>query len=429
VTVSILCTNDFAGTWDPTPTSFGTLPGARGLQCAVDEMRSRGPALWVDAGDLVDGGVLAADGGRLGWQAAAELGIDVAVPGNHEFDWGLDHLRAQVATSGLAYACANADIGVPPARIAQTSEAAVGFIGLTYPALEQVSPGLLGSAQQPLDELVPPAARSLRADGCEYVVAVLHDGVPGPWPDGEPDNGVFFGFLGQWYRCVDAVIGGHTLWRALVAVNGVAFCQPTAFGAEIGVVELGHPDGPRLRSLSPEPAGMWDGSGSDELAKARAEVLAEVSRPVTATLDGHDPFFGTLAAAMRSRTGADVALVSPWDCYVVQPVHHDKIALYLPIGAFTRADLLRLTSQPDDPVVVLTLESSQLGALRDRLLIPFLPALGVAGAAPPQGRVAVALTARQAQHAQRWLGPDDQPSIPDATATFADILTEVIGRW
>jgi 2',3'-cyclic-nucleotide 2'-phosphodiesterase (5'-nucleotidase family) len=243
------------------------------------------------------------------------------------------------------------------------------------------------------------------------------------------DSSEHFGFLGGWCHSVDAVIGGHTLWRALTIVNGVAFCQPAAYGAEIGVIELGHAGGPRLSSLSPQPAGQWVGSGSGELATARSEVLAKISRPVTAVLGSHNPFLNAVAAEMKSRTGADIAMVSPWDCYVIQPVNYDNVAVYFPAGPFRRADLLRLTQYPHDPVAVLTVDAAQLDALRDHLLIPFLPALGRAGAASSRGRVSVSLTARQAQHASSWLGTDNQPAIPDSTVTFGDILTEVIERW
>ena len=289
---------------------------------------------------------------------------------------------------------------------------------------EHTDPHLVAGWRHPA-ELEP----SLRADGCEYVVAVLHDGVRGPLPANKLADGEHFAFLGSWYRCVDAVVGGHTLWRATAIVNGVAFCQPAAYGAEVGVIELGHTDGPRLSSLVPRPAGPWVGSGSRELAGARSEVLAELSRPVTALLGSSNPFLDAIAAVMVSRTGADVALVSLWDCYVIQPVDHDNVAVYFPAGPFRRTDLLRLTQEPDDPVAVIALDAAQLDVLRDHLRIPFLPALGTAGAAPTRGRVTVALTACQAQHACSWLGTADPPAIPDSTATFGDVLTEVIERW
>lgn len=82
MTVYVLCTNDFSGAWDPAPARFGLLPGGRGLRDAVQALKSRGPAIWADAGDLVDGGALFAAGGDQAWLAGATLGIDGTGGGN-----------------------------------------------------------------------------------------------------------------------------------------------------------------------------------------------------------------------------------------------------------------------------------------------------------------------------------------------------------
>lgn len=42
----------------------------------MQALKSRGPAIWADAGDLVDGGALFAAGGDQAWLAGATPGID-----------------------------------------------------------------------------------------------------------------------------------------------------------------------------------------------------------------------------------------------------------------------------------------------------------------------------------------------------------------
>ena len=55
----------------------------------------------MDAGDFAVPGALATlSSGKAGFAAAADLGIDVGVVGNHEFEWGVEHLRART-TDGL----------------------------------------------------------------------------------------------------------------------------------------------------------------------------------------------------------------------------------------------------------------------------------------------------------------------------------------
>ena len=62
----------------------------------------------VDSGDIVQGNPTASlTDGELPAQAVAECGYDVIVPGNHEFDYGIDRLRELAATEGAAYTCCN----------------------------------------------------------------------------------------------------------------------------------------------------------------------------------------------------------------------------------------------------------------------------------------------------------------------------------
>ena len=85
--VRVVATHDFCCAYPPSPTSFGSLPGGEGLRRTVDALREQGPTIRVDAGDFAAPGALATlSGGEAGFAAAADLGIDVGVVGNHEFE-------------------------------------------------------------------------------------------------------------------------------------------------------------------------------------------------------------------------------------------------------------------------------------------------------------------------------------------------------
>ena len=85
--VRVVATHDFCCAYPPSPTSFGSLPGGEGLRRTVDALREQGPIIRVDAGDFAAPGALATlSGGEAGFAAAADLGIDVGVVGNHEFE-------------------------------------------------------------------------------------------------------------------------------------------------------------------------------------------------------------------------------------------------------------------------------------------------------------------------------------------------------
>src|SRR5215472_13174399 len=86
----LLLTNDIFGSYFAEPTSWGSVAGGDALAETVDRLRDgAAAAAWIDGGDFSAGGPLdPASDGVLGWQAAAALPIDAAVPGNHEFDYG-----------------------------------------------------------------------------------------------------------------------------------------------------------------------------------------------------------------------------------------------------------------------------------------------------------------------------------------------------
>ena len=85
----VVATHDFCCAYPPSPTTFGSLPGGAGLKNTVDALRAQGPTVRADAGDFAAPGALATlSGGKAGFAAAADLGIDVGVVGNHEFEWG-----------------------------------------------------------------------------------------------------------------------------------------------------------------------------------------------------------------------------------------------------------------------------------------------------------------------------------------------------
>jgi 2',3'-cyclic-nucleotide 2'-phosphodiesterase (5'-nucleotidase family) len=87
--VRVVATHDFCCSYLPSPTSYGSLPGGEGLKRMVDRLRRESPTVRADAGDFAAPGALATlSGGEAGFGTAADLGIDVACTGNHEFEWG-----------------------------------------------------------------------------------------------------------------------------------------------------------------------------------------------------------------------------------------------------------------------------------------------------------------------------------------------------
>jgi hypothetical protein len=344
----VVATHDFCCAYPPSPTSYGSLPGGEGLKNTVDALREQGPTVRADAGDFAAPGALATlSNGKASFAAAADLGIDVGVVGNHEFEWGVEHLRTHAPQTGFPLLCANApEVGLLPTALVDTDRGVVGFVGLTCP-----DPGVYVFAPSLDPDLAGVAIRhaeELRASGAQWVVALLHDGVDwrfGPRGyEAHPER--FSDVCRPWARSVDAIFASHTLGRWVGQVERTPVVQPWPFGAELGVVELELGEEPKAYCLTPETGGRWSGAGGELLADASSKVLGELGEPMSSRSGGPAPLADYFARALREASGAHAAAV---DMLAVQPPV-DGVLSYLPAGTVSEADVLRLYPWPDATV-------------------------------------------------------------------------------
>jgi hypothetical protein len=330
--VRIVTTDDFVGSFFPQATSYGELPGAAALQATVDDLRAEaGGGLWIDTGDLAQGSALGAlSDGVWPFLALRELSIDVAVVGNHELDWGADHLRRWSAELPFPLLAAN----LPLDRAATWTRGDVGVVGLSLPAMAELHPGV--SADPDPAGTVLEHAAALRAHGAQYVVLALHDGVDA---DG---TGRMVALCEQLRGSVDLVLGGHTLQCHAGTLAGVPFLQPWGYGSQVGVADL-HDDGRvELRLVDTGPPRPWTGPGAGPQAALEAEIVGRVERPLVQAA-GQTP---TLAQAigdgvLRTDEHLDRVHVGPADLWN-QPAR-DGVHAFLGAGDVTLAQVLRLT--------------------------------------------------------------------------------------
>jgi hypothetical protein len=338
----VLATNDFVGSVDPRPTSYGRLPGAHGLREAIARLRGDGSALWLDAGDFAGWSPLAGlSGGRAAFAAAAELGFDAACLGNHELDWGRDLPAAFARAAPFPLLCANVEVGLPATHVGQTPIGAVGLLGVTMPELGDLAG---------LPDLLLAAIAELRARGCVSVIVLLHDGVS--WAhqagrDPEPDPAEFLARHGRWLPAADLVVAGHTLARWLGPLGGTTVLQPWAFGAEIAVADL-DAQGRLLGCASAlaEPGRAWSGAGSDVLAAARSQRYGVLEQAAGADMGGGRALLDRMAHAMLAVTGADAALLPA--AYVVTQPALDGTTAWVPAGEVNELTVQLLVPYPGD---------------------------------------------------------------------------------
>ena len=207
------------------------------------------------------------------------IGVDIAIPGNHEFDAGQDELL-RVLSGGCrpntpeapSLSCAFADRGephagarfplfaanvltargqtlFPPSIVKTVSGVRIGFIG----AVTRITPtivvpsGVAGLRfTDEADALNAEAAR-LQAQGIQALVAVIHEGgdtgtpgLPLEWNDaGCPQpRGAIFDIAKRLSPDIDVIFSAHTHQGYRCVVDGRPIMQATALGRGVSVADL-----------------------------------------------------------------------------------------------------------------------------------------------------------------------------------------------
>ena len=152
--------------------------------------------LLVDAGDAIQGAFIGAisDGMEI-INMMNRLGYDLAITGNHEFDFGFEALDACAEALDCGYTCANFCVtdGTPvfePWRILEAGDIKIGFVGVVTPDTYTKSTikDILNEVGEPMydfladstgERLVAALQASIdaaREAGADYVILVSHLG-------------------------------------------------------------------------------------------------------------------------------------------------------------------------------------------------------------------------------------------------------------
>lgn len=233
--ITIMHTNDIHGfyTWDARNLSIG-FPVMQAIENALD------PDLVLDAGDTFHGQSFATmtEGASIA-ELMNALGYDATTPGNHDWSYGAERLRAIDASTdyGFGVLAANvvdAQTGEPyfkqPSVVKEvgvelsdgtTQTAQVGVLGVIdegfYASIAAANVAAV-RFEDPV-AAADEAARELRDAGCDVVIALTHNADPQ-------------GFAAQ-TSGIDAVIAGHEHVVMDAAVQN-------AEGESVAVVEAGH---------------------------------------------------------------------------------------------------------------------------------------------------------------------------------------------
>ncbi|AMJ61354.1 bifunctional metallophosphatase/5'-nucleotidase [Bosea sp. PAMC 26642] len=298
---------------------------ARAAGIARAERAKGVPMLFCHAGDCYSPSLMSGfDQGAHIVEMQNKMGIDVFVPGNHEFDFGKEnYLKLTAAQTYPTFAANLRDVagnalpGHKDSQIFELGPVKVGVIGTTYDPTPQLSnPGDLKFSSTM--EALRREARALKTQGADILVAVVHAARG-------TDNEIVRS------RLVDIVLTGHDHDLAIAYDGKVVMVESNEEGnyvtaIDIAVTITGEGAARRVawtptfrvndsRAATPDPdvAAIVKGYET-ELSKELDIDVAKLAAPLdsrTGVIRTQETAIGNLVAdAIRTSTGAQLAITN-----------------------------------------------------------------------------------------------------------------------
>jgi 2',3'-cyclic-nucleotide 2'-phosphodiesterase (5'-nucleotidase family) len=249
----IVATNDFHGALEPRPDASGVRRGgaafvATALDRAERECAPDCVTVLLDAGDLFQGTPASnLSYGRPVVEYYNKMGYAASALGNHEFDWGVDTLRARMRQAKFDILGANVrytdgtDVKwIPNDTIVRRGNTRIGIIGISTVLTPTTTRpanvvGLRFDDPAPIVDSIAPA---LRKRGANFVVVVAHAGAFCGTGGAATCNGEIIDFARKLKSKVDVVVSGHTHSLVNTVVNGIPIVQARSSGRAIDILDI-----------------------------------------------------------------------------------------------------------------------------------------------------------------------------------------------
>ena len=198
--------------------------GYAGLKAIRNQLEREGcHVLLVDNGDAIQGGPLGllTQGGAM-IEMMNHMGYDIAIPGNHDFDYGMERFLSLTEAADFPFICCNfnreGQLVFPPYIIKEFDGVKLAFVGVTTPQTLYTSTPryfqdengnfiygfMQGNDGADLYEAVQGAVDDARSEGADYVILLGHlghDAVAIPY--------TYADVLGH-TTGIDAMLDGHS---------------------------------------------------------------------------------------------------------------------------------------------------------------------------------------------------------------------------
>lgn len=283
--------------------------GYAGLKQVRDTLEAEGyETILVDDGDSIQGEVIGTlSKGEAIIDLMNDVGYDVAIPGNHEFDYGVERFLELTEKAEFPYICCNfnhqGELVFEPYVIKEISGKKIAFVGVTTPLRvtsstpayfkdengEFVYDFMRDETGESVYNAVQEAVDAARADGADFVYAMGHLGNEdefSPWTYADVianTNGIDV-FLDGHSHDVDQVVmknkNGEDVTRSAVGTK-MACIGYSHISAEGEIVETGIWSWPN-KIAAPQLLNIRN-EISDKVEQARQELLEKLGRKVATT--------------------------------------------------------------------------------------------------------------------------------------------------
>ncbi|MBF0609539.1 MAG: 5'-nucleotidase C-terminal domain-containing protein [Magnetococcales bacterium] len=297
------------------------LGGVAYLGTILREYRQKDPQLlFTFGGDLLSPSLLSGlvKGGQM-VEAMNLLGMELAVPGNHEFDFGPENMQQQLAASKASWLAANMGLksgtpypGTKRNLIREVHGIPVGFFGVITPQTATSSKPGREIAFTPVLETARQQVAELKGKGAKMIVALTHLLL-------HEDRQLAAEVPG-----IDLILGGHDHDPMAIYEKGVLIVKSGSDNQYITVVEAveehgTHPSWQFAWQVRPVGGVLADpvmqamvDRYQTMLDKALGKPLLTLAKPfdsVVGSVRGGENALGNLVTdAMREAVGAEVAL-------------------------------------------------------------------------------------------------------------------------
>lgn len=389
----VLAINDFHGALESRQHSWsGGRPvgGAAALKAWLDSAAAqcRCPVLRLDGGDELQG-TLASNlvHGRSTIEVLRRFGLDAAVVGNHELDWGVDTLRARIGESNWRWLAANVFDSASgrrpgwarPFTLLERGGLRIALVGYMAARTKQMvrADHTAGLIWRPGAAPIRDALDSARAAGPDLTILVAHEGA---FCDSLPCRGEIVELARELDSTqVQLIVSGHTHSLLNTVVRGIPIVQARSSGTAFAIVDLiRRDDGTREWRARVETA--WadrvtpDTGVSAILDRYRPMVDRLASRPIAVLRDelvrrgNQYPLGNLIADAQRAAVaGTDFALMN-----------NGGIRRDLPAGQISYSDVFEL--QPfGNNLVRVSVTGERLKQILERAVASGRPAFHVSG--------------------------------------------------